>query len=66
MNSWKGNSLEARETNLALDNFKAQIIKHHQRISKNTINHNKAFQLFQFQLRFKGSVMFHPPPIKHL
>ena len=32
----------------------------HKSIAKNTINHNKAFQLFQFQLRFKGSVMFQP------
>ena len=31
----KGKSLEARETNLALDNIKAQIIKHYQRISDN-------------------------------
>ena len=29
----KGKSREARETNLALDNIKAQIIKHYQRIS---------------------------------
>ena len=29
----QGKSLEARETNLALDNIKAQIIKHYQRIS---------------------------------
>ena len=29
----KGKSMEARETNLALDNIKAQIIKHYQRIS---------------------------------
>ena len=32
-NRAKGKSLEARETNLALDNIKAQIIKHYQRIS---------------------------------
>ena len=32
-NHAKGKSLEARETNLALDNIKAQIIKHYQRIS---------------------------------
>ena len=32
-NKAKGKSLEARETNLALDNIKAQIIKHYQRIS---------------------------------
>ena len=29
----KGKSVEARDTNLALDNIKAQIIKHYQRIS---------------------------------
>lgn len=32
-NKAKGKSMEARETNLALDNIKAQIIKHYQRIS---------------------------------
>ena len=32
-NRAKGKSVEARETNLALDNIKAQIIKHYQRIS---------------------------------
>ena len=32
-NRAKGKSREARETNLALDNIKAQIIKHYQRIS---------------------------------
>ena len=32
-NRVKGKSREARETNLALDNIKAQIIKHYQRIS---------------------------------
>ena len=32
-NRAKGKSLEAREMNLALDNIKAQIIKHYQRIS---------------------------------
>ena len=32
-NKAKGKSIEARETNLALDNIKAQIIKHYQRIS---------------------------------
>ena len=32
-NRAKGKSIEARETNLALDNIKAQIIKHYQRIS---------------------------------
>ena len=32
-NKAKGKSVEARETNLALDNIKAQIIKHYQRIS---------------------------------
>ena len=32
-NCAKGKSVEARETNLALDNIKAQIIKHYQRIS---------------------------------
>lgn len=32
-NRAKGKSLEARETNLALDSIKAQIIKHYQRIS---------------------------------
>ena len=32
-NRAKGKSMEARETNLALDNIKAQIIKHYQRIS---------------------------------
>ena len=32
-NRAKGKSLEARETNLALDNIKAQIIKHYQLIS---------------------------------
>ena len=32
-NRAKGKSAEAREINLALDNIKAQIIKHHQRIS---------------------------------
>ena len=32
-NRVKGKSVEARETNLALDNIKAQIIKHYQRIS---------------------------------
>ena len=31
-NKAKGKSMEARETNLALDNIKAQIIKHYQRI----------------------------------
>ena len=32
-NKAKGKSMEARETNLALENIKAQIIKHYQRIS---------------------------------
>ena len=32
-NKAKGKSIEAREINLALDNIKAQIIKHYQRIS---------------------------------
>ena len=32
-NKAKGKSMEARETNLVLDNIKAQIIKHYQRIS---------------------------------
>ena len=32
-NRAKGKSVEARETNLALDNIKAQIIKHYQRLS---------------------------------
>ena len=32
-NKAKGKSIEARETNLALDNIKAQIIKHYQRIT---------------------------------
>ena len=32
-NKAKGKSMKARETNLAFDNIKAQIIKHHQRIS---------------------------------
>ena len=32
-NRAKGKSVEARETNLALDNIRAQIIKHYQRIS---------------------------------
>lgn len=32
-NRAKGKSVEAREINLALDNIKAQIIKHYQRIS---------------------------------
>ena len=32
-NKAKGKSIEARETNLALDNIKAQIIKHYQHIS---------------------------------
>ncbi len=32
-NKAKGKSMEARETNLALDNIKAQIIKHYQHIS---------------------------------
>lgn len=32
-NRAKGKSVEARETNLALDNIKSQIIKHYQRIS---------------------------------
>ena len=32
-NRAKGKSMEARETNLALDNIKAQIIKYYQRIS---------------------------------
>lgn len=32
-NCAKGKSVEVRETNLALDNIKAQIIKHYQRIS---------------------------------
>ena len=32
-NKAKGKSMKARETNLALDNIKAQIIKHYQRIS---------------------------------
>lgn len=32
-NKAKGKSMEARETNFALDNIKDQIIKHYQRIS---------------------------------
>ena len=32
-NSAKGKSKESRDINLALDNIKAQIIKHYQRIS---------------------------------
>ena len=32
-NKAKGKSMEARETNLSLDNIKAQIIKHYQHIS---------------------------------
>ena len=32
-NKAKGKNMEARETNLALDNIKAQITKHYQRIS---------------------------------
>ena len=39
-NRAKGKSKEARDINLALDNIKAQIIKHYQRISDSLVLDN--------------------------
>ena len=45
-NRAKGKSKEARDINLALDNIKAQIIKHYQRISDSLVLDNKQTVVF--------------------
>ena len=45
-NRAKGKNKEARDINLALDNIKAQIIKHYQRISDSLVLDNKQTVVF--------------------